>query len=294
MSLSLRGLVNEVAILLAERGADAPRLSAQVLAALALGCSRMDVILSPDREVSEAEAGLVRALAERRASGEPLAYITGVREFHGLEFKVAPGVLIPRPETEGIVEEVRRLFTPEAELRFADLGTGSGALGVALAVAFPRALGALVDTSPGALRVALVNAVRNKVDSRLAVVQSDFMKPPFRPASFDCIVSNPPYIGEAELDQVQPEVLAWEPRQALFAGPSGLEAYPGLAAGAWEALREGGHVVLEMGWKQARLVERILRRTGFSDIRVARDLAGHERIAVATKRVNGSGLERVA
>ncbi len=294
MSRTLRDLVGEVAGLLAEAGADAPRLSAQVLAALVLGCPRMDVLLAPRRLVSEAEAERILSLARRRAGGEPLAYITGVREFYGLEFLVCPGVLIPRPETEFIVEEVLRAFAPDEALRFADLGTGSGALGVAIAANLPRARGVLVDTSPAALRVARGNAARNSVDSRLAVVQGDFMASLFRPSSLDLIVSNPPYIGEAELADVEPGVLVWEPRQALVAGPTGLEVYPALAARSWEALRRGGLAFFEMGWKQAREVERILREAGFSDVRSVRDLAGNERIAAGVKGSGASCPERLA
>jgi release factor glutamine methyltransferase len=280
---SLRGLIHEISTCFSEQGVDAPRLSAQVLVAFVLGCTRMDLLLHSDRELSAAEVERIRALARRRARGEPLAYITGQREFHGLEFIVRPGVLIPRPETEGIVEEVRRLFEPDACFRFADLGTGSGALGVTMGVVFPRALGLLVDTSDVALRTARENALRHKVDSRVSVVKGDFMSALFRPRSLECIVSNPPYIGESDLSDVEPAVLAWEPRTALIAGRSGLEAYPALAVRAWEALLPGGHMLLEMGWSQGSRLVRILRDAGFCSIRVLRDLAGHDRIVAALK-----------
>lgn len=283
MNPTLRGLIREISARLAEQGVDAPRLSAQALAAYVLGCSRMDLLLHPERELSAAEAERIQALASRRARGEPLAYILGRREFYGLEFLVRPGVLIPRPETEGIIEEVRRLFAPDSILRFADLGTGSGALGVTLGVVFPRAEGLLVDVSGVALLTARENALRHKVDSRVSAVKGDFMTSLFRPQSLECIVSNPPYIGEAELADVEPGVLAWEPRAALIAGRSGLEAYPALAMRAWDALRPGGHVLFEMGWSQARHVARILGDMGFCSVRVLRDLAGHERIAAAVK-----------
>lgn len=288
MSRTLRALVRDAADLLAKAGADAPRLSVQVLAASVLGCPRLDVLLDLDRVVSEDEAGRILELAQRRAGGEPLAYITGAREFYGLEFLVCPGVLIPRPETEGIVDEALHAFPPDEALRFADMGTGSGALGVAIAANLPRAAGVLVDTSLAALLVARGNAARNGVDSRLAVVQGDFMAPLFRPASLDLIVSNPPYIGESELADVEPDVLAWEPRQALVAGPTGLEAYPALAGLAWEALRAGGLALFEVGWRQAWNVEGILRAAGFPDVRSVRDLAGNERIVAAIKREGAS------
>jgi release factor glutamine methyltransferase len=280
---SLRGLIHEISACLSEQGVDAPRLNAQVLAAFVLGCSRMDLLLHSERELPAAEAERIRVLAHRRAAGEPLAYIIGQREFFGLEFVVRPGVLIPRPETEGIIEEVRRLFAPDSGLLFADLGTGSGALGVTMGVVFPRAEGLLVDTSDVALRTARENAVRHKVDSRVSVVKGDFMTALFRPRSLGCIVSNPPYIGETELADVEPAVLAWEPRSALVAGVSGLEAYPVLVLRAWEALLPGGHMLLEMGWSQASHLVRILRDVGFCSIRVLRDLAGHDRIVTAVK-----------
>jgi len=293
VSITLRSLIRELQTSLAAHGVDAPRLSAQVLAAHVVGCSRMDVLLDPGRELSASKVETVRTLARRLAAGEPLAYVTGVREFYGLDFSVGPGVLIPRPETETMVEEARRVFTPDAELAFADLGSGSGALGVALAAVFPRARGVLVDQEPRAARASLENALRNGVDSRVLVVQADFMTQLFRPASLDLIVSNPPYIGEAELADVQPQVLAWEPRQALIAGPTGLEVYPELAARAMDALRSGGRLLLETGWTQAQEVGRILRAAGYLEIRIGRDLAGHERTVMAMKRPNGLHGKRV-
>ncbi|MFO7596340.1 MAG: peptide chain release factor N(5)-glutamine methyltransferase [Desulfocurvibacter africanus] len=283
MNPSLRGLIHEISACLSEQGVDAPRLSAQVLAAFVLGCTRMDLLLHSERELSAAEVERIRVLARRRARGEPLAYIIGQREFYGLEFIVRPGVLIPRPETEGIVEEVRRLYDPDSCLRFADLGTGSGALGVTMGVVFPRARGLLVDTSDVALRTARENALRHKVDSRVSAVKGDFMSALFRPRSLECIISNPPYIGESDLAEVEPAVLAWEPRSALIAGRSGLEAYPALAVRAWDALLPGGHMLLEMGWSQGSHLVRILRDVGFCSIRVLQDLAGHDRIVAAVK-----------
>ncbi len=283
MTPSLRGLVHEVSACLSEQGVDAPRLSAQVLVALVLGCSRMDLLLHSERSLTVVETESIWALVRRRAKGEPLAYITGQREFYGLDFVVRPGVLIPRPETEGIVEEVRRLFAPDVCLRYADLGTGSGALGVTMGVVFPRAQGVLVDTSDVALRTARENVVRHEVDSRVSVVKGDFMTALFRPRSLDCIVSNPPYIGEGELADVEPAVLAWEPRSALIGGESGLELYPALAMRAWEALLPGGHLLFEMGWSQGSRLMRILGDAGFRRIRVLRDLSGHDRIVAAVK-----------
>jgi release factor glutamine methyltransferase len=281
---TVREILQKSTDFLAERGVDCPALSAQLLLGRALGLSRLDLLLQCDRPLGEAELAAIRELVRRRGRGEPVAYILGEKEFFGLAFAVTPACLIPRPETEHIVEEAEARFPRDAALAFADLGTGSGCLAVTLAVRFPLARGLAVDLSPGALAVARANAGRHGVGERLDFRQGDFADLAglgVAPASLDLIAANPPYVSEAEFAQVSGEVRDFEPRTALAPGPTGLEAIAALAPGARAALKDGGWLLLEMGWNQAVAVRGILEQAGFVEVVVRRDLAGRDRVAAA-------------
>ena len=179
-------------------GVDSPRLSAELLVAHALRCSRMKLNLERDRIPTDEEIEEIERLLVRREAGEPMAYILGEKEFYGLDFQVTPDVLIPRPETEHIIEEVESLFPKDSGVHFADLGTGSGILAVTICVLYPKAVGVAVDTSPAALEVAKSNAVHHGVEGRLSFQHADFTKQLFEPEGFDLVVTNPPYVTEGE------------------------------------------------------------------------------------------------
>jgi release factor glutamine methyltransferase len=282
---TVRDILLKTETYLRDKFVDSPRLSAQVLLASGLGLDRMGLFLNMDRPLKPSELDLIRPLVARRGAGEPVAYITGEREFFSLAFEVTPDVLIPRPETEMIVEEALRRIPAESSLTFADLGTGSGCLAVTLATHLPASRGLALDLSKGALAVAERNAVRHGVRDRLEFVEASFAGLPARHGGYGLIVSNPPYVSEGEYGELSPEVSAHEPVSALVPGSTGLEAYPAVVAAAWKTLAPGGVLILEIGWKQGEAVKHVLESTefGFEAVAILPDLAGHDRIVLGKK-----------
>ncbi|MDK2956486.1 MAG: release factor glutamine methyltransferase [Desulfovibrionales bacterium] len=278
--LTLREVIRRSEAYLAQHGVDSPRLSAQLMAARGLGISRLDLFLQLDRMLDDQDLGGVRELVARRATGEPAAYILGAREFYGLDFEVNPSVLIPRPETEHAVEAVLERIDAKAAVTFADLGVGSGALAVTLAVHLPESKGLAVDASDRAVETALSNARRHGVDHRLAFARADFDRLPAPERSLDLAVSNPPYIREADYPGLSPEVRKFEPRLALVSGPTGLEAFESAVRSMACALKPGGLAVLEIGFDQGPQARSILASHGFQDVQILKDLAGCNRIVV--------------
>ncbi|MEF2232294.1 MAG: peptide chain release factor N(5)-glutamine methyltransferase [Pseudodesulfovibrio sp.] len=263
---------------------DSPRLSAQLLMAEVLGCSASGIVLERDREVTPGQAARIAALVNRRAAGEPVAYILGRKEFYGLEFEVTPSVLIPRPETEHVVEAVEELYSPENAFYFADLGTGSGILAVTICHCFPRSRCMAMDLSAQALEVARANACRHGVESRIDFVHGDFTRPlPGGPC--DLIVANPPYVTEAEMIQASREVTAFEPLSALVSGADGLDHVRGMLGPALAALKAGGGVLMEVGWRHGEPVKKITSHDfpQIKAVKVIKDLAGHDRVVFLQK-----------
>lgn len=268
-----------------EKHVDSPRLSAQLLVAKGLGLDRMGLFLDLDRPLTERELAGVRPLVARRGKGEPAAYILGTKEFYGLEFLVSSAVLIPRPETECIVDTVLALFPPDASPDIADLGTGSGCLAVTLAARLPRARLTALDASAPALAQAARNAAHHDLEARITFVNASFQDLPIPPDGFDCIVANPPYVSEAEFADLSREVADFEPKAALVPGPTGLEAFPAVIAAARCALKPGGSLLMEIGWKQAEAVRAMLEAPDmpFEAVAVRKDLAGHDRVVSARR-----------
>ena len=279
---------------------DAARLSAEVLLFHVAHCDRAHLYAHPERELTPDEQQQYEALIARRAAGEPLQYIIGHQEFWRMDFRVTPAVLIPRPETEHLVEQtlvLARKFHPEAfaeaahgtdlqekalrgkALRLIDVGTGSGAIAVSLAHELPQAEVAAVDLSPEALDVARQNAER--LGARVQFTVSDVLESIPEEPVFDFVVSNPPYVGLDEADKVQQVVLQNEPHLALFAGAEGLAVIRRLIPQAWARLRPGGWLLMEIGWSQSEMVKALL--VGWHNIHVINDLAGVPRIVVARK-----------
>jgi release factor glutamine methyltransferase len=259
-----------------------PPLEAQVLAAHALGVSRARLLADSQRPLdADAVRGIERLFLRRRA-GEPVAYLTGEREFHGLSLKVTPDVLIPRPETELLVElALERL--PNRAGRVVDLGTGSGAIAAAIAHAAPDAEVFAVDSSAAALAVARENARRHSASIRF--VESEWFAG-LAGERFDLVVSNPPYLAEGEAASLAPE-LGFEPRTALFAGPRGDEVLVALVEGARAALAPGGGFALEIAPDQAGGIRALCAERGLEEVRVIQDLAGRARVVAA--RAPGQG-----
>jgi release factor glutamine methyltransferase len=261
-----------------------PRMNAELLLMFALGCDRAHLHAYPERELTGDEQGLYdQALAER-ARGVPAQYITGHQEFWGMDLIVTPAVLIPRPETEHVIETVLQLESagggarPTRALRIVDAGTGSGCIALALAKELPQAEVHATDISSSALEIARANAARHQLDGRVRFHETDLLQG-LETNAFDFVVSNPPYVGESEEDQVQLEVRKFEPRQAVFAGPIGLEIISRLIPQAGDMLRPGGWLVMEISGTIADGVQRLL--AGWDDVQITKDLQGIPRVVSA-------------
>jgi len=275
----------------AERLREAQILSAaldmSLILAEALGLSRLGLYLDLDRPLSSAERHSARAMLARRLRHEPIAYILGRREFFGLCFEVTPAVLVPRPETEHLVEELvvwlkaREQSLPEPLL--ADIGTGSGAIAVAAAHAAQGSQWIATDVSPAALEVARRNARRHGVEARIRFRLGSLLEP--LGETLDGLCANLPYVAESEREALAPDVARWEPPGALFSGPDGLDLLRAMIAAAPERLRAGGVILLECGAGQAETVAALLAEGGaFHAVRTINDLAGLGRVVMAERR----------
>jgi release factor glutamine methyltransferase len=261
---------------LARKGLDAPRLTAEVLLAHALGCDRVRLYLDFDKPLGEAELSIFRDLVRRRAAGEPTAYLTGRKEFFGRPFRVDHRVLVPRPETE-LAAEAALEALPEGGSAL-DLGTGSGVLAVTLALG-RRARVVATDLSPDALALARENAAA--LGAEVTFLEGDLDGPVAAGRTFDVLVSNPPYVPSAEIDGLAPEVRR-EPRMALDGGPDGLALLRRVATLAPARLVPGGTLVLEMHETHREALPRLCREVGFARAEARNDLAGLPRLVVAT------------
>jgi release factor glutamine methyltransferase len=282
-------LQSAIARLTADR-VPSPRLNAELLLMFTLNCDRAHLYAHPERELTPEEHSRYDETLAQRAKGVPAQYITGHQEFWGLDLIVSPAVLIPRPETEHLIEIVLPLARPLKHPKIADVGTGSGAIALALAKELPHAEIHATDISPSALEIAEANAARLQLEFRTSNAyqperrihfhDTDLLKG-LEPATFDFVVSNPPYVGESEEDTVQLEVRKFEPRNAVFAGPTGLEVIERLIPAAHAALKPGGYLMMEISGTIADGVRALLH--GWQDITLTNDLQGIPRVALARK-----------
>jgi release factor glutamine methyltransferase len=277
-------MLTEAIARLAAGNVPSPRLNAELLLMFALNCDRAYLFAHPERELTVDEISRYEAALAERARGVPAQYISGHQEFWGMDLIVTPTVLIPRPETEHVIETVLELQEkPEPRIaspRIADVGTGSGCIALALAKELPNAEIHATDISAAALEVAKANAARHQLELRIQFRQTDLLEglqPPF-----DYVVSNPPYVGESEEDQVQLEVRKFEPRNAVFSGPNGTEVIARLIPQAHAALRSGGWLVMEISGTIANEVERLLQ--GWDNVQIKPDLQSIPRVALAQKK----------
>ncbi len=267
----------------ARAGVASPRLDAELLLAHALSCDRVRLYLDFDKPLGAAELAAFRELVRRRAEGEPVAYLTGVKEFHGRRFRVDARVLVPRPETELLLEAALPALTEGGAAL--DLCTGSGALAVTLALERPGARVTATDLSAEALEVAAANAAA--LGAKVVLLQGDlFGALPSPPPRFDVIVANPPYVPSGEWDGLPREVRR-EPRLALDGGSDGLRLLSRIAAEAPRFLVPGGLLVAEMHESHLEALPRLCREAGFASAEARRDLAGLPRLVVA--RLAGAG-----
>jgi release factor glutamine methyltransferase len=259
--------------------ADEAALDAEMLARHVLDCDRATLLTRARDPLPSAFNRLFDTLVARRADREPMAYIVGHREFWGLEFDVSPAVLIPRPETELIVEEALACLPRRDPVReIADVGTGSGCLAVTLAVEFPSARVTATDVSTRALEIAYRNAERHNVTARLAFVETDLLEDV--DGRFELIVSNPPYVPASDEPALQPEVGRYEPAIALFGGNDGLVLIQRLLTSAPDRLAPGGWLIVEFGFGQESAVREAAEQTGWTVARIRTDLQAIPRVAV--------------
>jgi release factor glutamine methyltransferase len=257
-------------------------IDAQVLLAHVLGHNRAWLIAHATDRLTTAQVEVFFVHARRRRDGEPIAYLTGEREFYGMSLRVDRGVLIPRPETETLVDCALRRLPPERPLRVLDLGTGSGAIALAIARERPEAVVVATDRSETCLAVARNNAERLGIGN-VEWVLADWFDTPAANGPFDAIVSNPPYVaaGDAHLSEGD---VRFEPAAALVSGADGLDALRTIVAGAGERLAGGASLVVEHGYDQQGAVRTLLQDAGFADIEMLRDLAGIPRVAAGRRR----------
>jgi release factor glutamine methyltransferase len=291
-------LLQWTADFLKQRGADSPRLDAEILLADALGCQRIQLYTTFEDVPGEEQRTRFRELVRQRAEGTPVAYLVGRREFYSLSFKVRPGVLIPRPETELIVvtllDLAKQLPSPsgrgaggEGFPTIADVGTGSGILAVTLAKHLPTARVVATDTSKSALEVAAENAKLHGVAERIELVQGDLLSGIDAAVTFDFVVSNPPYVSAAEYEKLPRDVKDFEPRDALLAGPKGTEVIERLVPQAAARLRPGGHLIVEISPMIHAVVQELLAAIpGLRPEPTVKDLARLPRV-VRAKRDEG-------
>lgn len=262
-------------LLRSARGAGLDRLDGELIAAHVLGVDRAAIIARPERETTALESATIARLVGRRAAGEPFAHLVGHRDFHGIRVQVTADVLVPRPDTEILVDAVLARLD-DAPRRVADLGTGSGCIALALAAERPAWTLLATDTSTAALAVARANAAALDLDERVGFRTGDWFRALDGEAPLDAIVSNPPYVETDDPDLAE-DVAKHEPPAALFAGADGLEALREIASGAPRRLRPGGLLALEHGARQGAAVRSLLRAAGFVDVETLADLGGNAR-----------------
>jgi release factor glutamine methyltransferase len=295
--VQLRQVLQTAIEKLSSASVPSPRMNAELLLMFMLGCDRAYLFAHPERELTSNEMSRYDAVLAERSRGMPAQYITGHQEFWGMDLIVTPAVLIPRPETEHVIETVLQTLDlgpqtmdesmklsevrgPQSKVRIVDVGTGSGCIALALARELPHAEIHATDNSSAALEIARANAARHQFESRIQFHQGDLLEglnPPF-----DVIVSNPPYVGDSEEDQVQLEVRKFEPRSAVFAGPTGTEVISGLIEQSKAVLCAGGWLIMELSGTIAGRVQALLG--GWDAVEVTPDLQSIPRVVRARKR----------
>jgi release factor glutamine methyltransferase len=292
----LKDSLSAAIVRLTAENVPSPRLNAELLLMFTLSSDRAYLFAHPERKLSTEEESSYEAALAERIRGVPAQYITGHQEFWGMDLIVTPAVLIPRPETEHVIETVLEIQNsgvrpptsaktnsevrgPKSKVRIVDVGTGSGCIALALAKELPHAEIHATDIPPDALEIARANAARHQLERRIHFRQADLLEG--LKGEFDFVVSNPPYVGESEEDQVQLEVRRFEPRNAVFAGPKGTEVIARLIPQASQRLRPGGWLVMEISGTIAEEVRKLLE--GWQEVEVKPDLQSIPRVVMAKK-----------
>lgn len=284
MSISIAETVLQGANKLRKAGVPEARREAGSLLAFALERDRSFILSHAGDEISDEQLEVFRGYVNQRGDRKPLQYITGRQEFYGLEFEVTPDVLIPRPETELLIDTTLKLVEQDRSILICDVGTGSGCIAVTLLHKLPQARAVAIDLSPPALEVAQRNAGQHAVNDRIEFVLSDcFDGIDSHRGSFDLIVSNPPYVADGALEGLQREVRDFEPRMALEAGADGLTIIRRLVTGAEEFLKLGGHLLFEIGFDQHEAVDQLIDRRVWKLLEIHQDLQGIPRTVALEK-----------
>jgi release factor glutamine methyltransferase len=286
---TIQKLLNWIAEYLTQRNVDAPRLSAELLLSSVLGLKRIELYTRYNEPVGAEQLARLRDLVKRAGGHEPVVYLVGKTEFYSMEFEVTPDCLIPRPETELLVQRaiefLRRRSGPQ---QVCDLCTGCGVIAVAIAANVPTARVVATDISAPALSVAARNVEKHQLQERVELLQGDLFEPvipPLDATPFDLIAGNPPYVSAAEYEALEKNVRDYEPRIALHAGADGLDVYRRISEKVGQFLKPDGILLLEIGYTQGPIVRELLERTqAFADIEIEKDFQKHDRLVVATKK----------
>jgi release factor glutamine methyltransferase len=268
---------------LAPRGIASARLDAELIVAQALAVDRVKLYLDLDRPLDPTELAAIRGLVARRRKREPMAYLRGRREFYGRDMIVTPATLIPRPETETLVERALATATAERAMRVLDLCTGSGCIGVTLLAERPLWTAVLTDISGEALDVARMNSQKHGVSDRVAFAQGDLFDAIGSSDAFDLVVANPPYVAPSERVALAPDVVDFEPALALFADDDGLASIRRIASGAAAHMTHGAPLLVEIGAGQGAAARAAFEAAGLRDVEVLRDLASHDRVVTGIR-----------
>lgn len=269
---------------LTERGSDSARLDAELLLAHGLNLPRIQLYAHFDRPLEADELAAIREMVKRRARGEPIAYIVGARGFWTIDLKTDRRALIPRPDTEVLVESALALLENDSQARLVDVGTGTGAIALAIAAERPQVAIAATDIRPDTLELARENAQALELEERVSFFEGDLLEALDQTwHGVDMVVSNPPYIAEAVRDELMVDVREFEPGEALFAGEDGLDVIRRLVPQAFSVLRSGGHFLCEIGFDQGERVQHIFAQAGFEDVSVRRDYGGNDRVVSGRK-----------
>jgi release factor glutamine methyltransferase len=269
--------------ILKKAGSSSPRLDAELILGFVLNWDRIKIMTEGESELSGAEYESFLRYIEDRAKGMPIAYITGHKEFMGLDFYIEPGVLIPRADTEVIAETViRECKSIDGQVSIADVGCGSGAIGISIAHYVKYAFVTMMDISDSAVEISNKNADLNHVKERVKIIKGNLMEPVAK-EEFDFVVSNPPYIRTDVIQSLQRDVRDFEPHIALDGGRDGLKYYRQITMSASNCIKAGGMLVYEIGFDQGKAVADIMLRAGFSNINVLKDLAGMDRCIIGKK-----------
>ncbi|MHC4570315.1 MAG: peptide chain release factor N(5)-glutamine methyltransferase [Planctomycetota bacterium] len=287
-SWTIQELLNWVTEYLTEKGVDAPRLSAELLLCQAVGLTRIELYTQFAKIVSQRQLDVLHDLVKRAGLHEPVAYLTGKTEFYSIELDITDNCLIPRPETELLVQRaIEFLRTRDGLQHVCDLCTGSGCIAVAIAANFPEACVIATDISAPALEVAARNVEKHGLDQRIELLQGDLFEPLVRQLdvdAFDLIVCNPPYVSSAEYEKLAKNVRDYEPKSALLAGAEGLDIYRRLIEKVDEFLKPGAALMLEIGYAQGPAVRELLEQAGaFAEIKIEKDPHDNDRVVTARK-----------